>query len=182
MKLKHLLIASLTLFSFFNKTQDLEENLKRKRKIEKLSSEGQPTKRQKQENKELDKQLYEAVRREDLSSVQYLISQGANVNSKHTMDQTPLHLAAEHNSVDIIKKLLKNGADPNALDMLNNTPLHFAVLHNKLENVKALINKGGDITQSNNLEQTPLSIAQYHQYNNLLELFDNMAKTNPRID
>ncbi|CCH63081.1 hypothetical protein TBLA_0J00830 [Henningerozyma blattae CBS 6284] len=63
-----------------------------------------------------------------LSIVQYLISQGSDVNYKAgTLHATPLHWAASHGYVYIVDYLLKHGADPCIKDDQGFNLLHLAV-------------------------------------------------------
>ena len=70
-----------------------------------------------------------------LKSAQYLLSKGANVNSKQVKGGTPLHRAALNGKLDMVKLLLKAGADINCTDQLNRTPLYCAQKnkHNDIE-------------------------------------------------
>ena len=46
------------------------------------------------ENKNLNKLLFEAAKKNDLEKAKLLIEQGADVNAKDKNDFTPLHMAA----------------------------------------------------------------------------------------
>lgn len=54
---------------------------------------------------------------------------------------TPLHLAADANSLDAAKALLKLGVNPNATDIAGRTPLHYV---RSCELAKCLIDYGAD--------------------------------------
>ncbi len=47
-----------------------------------------------------------------LEKVKYLLDKGARINAQKYDGETPLHLAALYDSVEIVKELLKRGADP----------------------------------------------------------------------
>lgn len=55
--------------------------------------------------------------------VKYLIEQGANVNSKNQVDESPLYIAARYNRPDLVRLLVENGANVNDPDRYGNTPL-----------------------------------------------------------
>ena len=64
---------------------------------------------------------------------------GAEVNSRNTHNETPLHLAVSvkedtrkligsvEDHVTIVTELIKNGADINAFDEKGQSPIHFAM-------------------------------------------------------
>ena len=70
-----------------------------------------------------DRELFDAVRDNDLEKVKELIANGADVNAKDRWVYTPLHLV---NDVEIAKVLIANGADVNARFNDGSTPLHHA--------------------------------------------------------
>ena len=47
----------------------------------------------------------------DVDVLKHLVTQGADVNAKSEDGDTPLHFAAEWNSVEIVKYLVSRGAD-----------------------------------------------------------------------
>lgn len=56
--------------------------------------------------------IFLAIDDNDLSAINNLIQQGADLNFSNPMRETPLHLASKKLNYDIIKTLLNNGADP----------------------------------------------------------------------
>ena len=75
----------------------------------------------------LDDQLIEAIRNNDLSKCKTLISQGANVNAKEIRFQwTPLHWAASEDHLEMTELLVENGADINATNIDGETPVKLA--------------------------------------------------------
>ena len=61
------------------------------------------------EKENLNKLLLIAARDNDLEVAKLLIEKGADVKAKHKDGETPLHEAAEHNSVEVIELLKKHG-------------------------------------------------------------------------
>lgn len=57
------------------------------------------------------------------STVEYLLSQGANVNVTDVNLYTPLHAAAQESQLEIMELLINANADVNAVDSNGNTPL-----------------------------------------------------------
>lgn len=62
----------------------------------------------------------------DIKTVQDLIDNGIDVNTRDGDSRTPLHYAASKGYKDIIEILLKNGADATQSTIKGNTPLHMA--------------------------------------------------------
>ena len=69
--------------------------------------------------------LTAAIEREGATSlelVKLVVTSGADVNRKGTLDVTPLHIAAAHGSPHVVQYLLDQGADPLACEMDTYTP------------------------------------------------------------
>ncbi len=111
--------------------------------------------------------LHDAVVTERLEIVEYLLQQGADVNTKNLKRSTPLHDAAFKGRVELVRFLLAKGADANAQDISNNTPLHEAVAaygvyitnFRYIEVVKLLLSFGAVVNNKNNKGETPLHLA-----------------------
>jgi ankyrin repeat protein len=104
-----------------------------------------------------------------IAVVQFLISNGADVNAKENrFDKTPLHYAVGKSApnVGVVELLLASGADVNAKDKYDDkTPLHYAVGvlrpdAKNVEIVKLLISNGADVNAKNNKGNTPLATAR----------------------
>jgi ankyrin repeat protein len=97
--------------------------------------------------------------------VEYLVRQGANVN---TFDRctlsTPLALAVRGDNIKTVKCLLENGADVNLTGSIDgeksDTPLSIAAEKGNLAMVQAVISKGADVNIANNEGNTPLAVAE----------------------
>tara|TARA_Y100001934_G_C12346405_1_gene773050 strand:+ start:244 stop:1635 length:1392 start_codon:yes stop_codon:yes gene_type:complete len=74
--------------------------------------------------------------------VEYLIKNGANVNSKSRTGATSLILAAFKNSKEIVQILIANGADVNAKDNRGRTPLS-AANNNKNQEISKILRENG---------------------------------------
>jgi ankyrin repeat protein len=77
----------------------------------------------------------------------FLISKGANVNSRNNWDQTPLHNAngVFGQDFDLIKRLITLGADINAQGNRGDTPLEWAAARGNLKVARLLIENGADL-------------------------------------
>ncbi len=111
--------------------------------------------------------LHDAVVAERLEIVEYLLQQGADVNTSNLEGSTPLHDAAYKGRLVLVRFLLAKGADANAKDISNNTPLHEAVAaygvyitnFRYIEVVKLLLSDGALVNDKNNKGETPLHLA-----------------------
>jgi hypothetical protein len=84
-----------------------------------------------------------------------LLEDGANVNEKNRVGNTPLHLAIINDSPDMVSLLLEYGANVNEKNNSGNTPLHLAK-GKGAEIAKLLLEKGADINSTNSNGRTPL--------------------------
>ena len=58
----------------------------------------------------------------------------ANIEARtEGVDQTPLHLAARHNSIESVQALIKEGANIEAKDYKNRTPIFLAAELGKID-------------------------------------------------
>jgi len=75
--------------------------------------------------------------------VEFLIAEGAQINSGTT---TALHYAIQNGHRDIVKLLLAKGADVNARDGAQQTPIDIAMGRNRREIIKLLLAQGATIS------------------------------------
>ena len=93
--------------------------------------------------------LMYAVQGNNIDTMTYLISQGANVNFKDGKSITPLMVAACQHKLEACKLLLEKGAEADEPDKDGLTALYYAVLDSKIAQsshpiVEALLAKGAD--------------------------------------
>src|SRR5215471_16610293 len=72
--------------------------------------------------------LHVATGRGDAAMVQFLLSQGAEVNATNLSGMTPLHIAVIMRRSELARLLLEHGAAVNATTSAGQTPLHHAAL------------------------------------------------------
>lgn len=89
--------------------------------------------------------LFNAIKEKDIAKVDYIIKNGANVNSKNDEDWTVLMEASCINSIEIIKLLIKAGADVNAYDESGWTALMEATNNKNIDILKVLIESGANV-------------------------------------
>jgi ankyrin repeat protein len=71
--------------------------------------------------------LIEASIKGDLDMATRAIEEGANVNTKDSLGNAPLHYAARFGHLDIVRVLIEAEADLNIRDAKGYSPLHYAV-------------------------------------------------------
>jgi ankyrin repeat protein len=84
--------------------------------------------------------LHDAALEGHKEIVELLIDNGANVNAKNTIGETPLHQAV---SREVVELLIANKAKVNTLSRLGQTPLDWAIIKNQTEIVDLLRKHGG---------------------------------------
>jgi len=99
--------------------------------------------------------FYQAIRNNDLASLQSLIKTG--VNGKDQRGSTPLMYAAAYGSLDAMRALLDAGAEVNANNAFDATPLMWCA--NNIDKVRLLVSKGADVNAKSKQGMTPLIIA-----------------------
>jgi ankyrin repeat protein len=103
--------------------------------------------------------------------VAFLLENGANINDRDTIDQTPLIIAAQNGCKDIVKMLLDAGANIEHKNDQGENALISAAQEGHIDTVKLLLDAGADINQSNADGETPLDLAiRLKQKKELIEL------------
>ena len=109
------------------------------------------------EQEELNENLFDKIQAGDITSVQNLINQGANIEAIHAVNGialTPLLLAVMTENDAMAKTLLNAGADPKATigTGSNMTALHLAIESGNHAMVKTLLDAGVDPKSANFLD------------------------------
>ena len=86
-----------------------------------------------------------------------------NINMKDSLDNTALHIAADHWRCDLVPVLIQHGAGVNHVDRYNNTPLHQALLKDAPSNVVPHLVSAVNINIRDSQDNTALHIAADHQ-------------------
>lgn len=88
--------------------------------------------------------LHVAALGKHLSMVNWLLTNGANVQATDAWNRTPLHIAARRNNEDILRCLLHHHADTSATDDFGMTPTQGAHERGFSENAKILAKQAKD--------------------------------------
>ncbi|VDI04130.1 Hypothetical predicted protein, partial [Mytilus galloprovincialis] len=109
---------------------------------------------------DLDKSLYCAILKGDVSEVQSLVERGASVNTASYPDNwSPLHYAALLNRPDVMQLLIKGNADVNLVDTNDETALHVAFFHDNIHAAELLIQNGSSLNLQNIEGRRPFEVA-----------------------
>jgi ankyrin repeat protein len=92
--------------------------------------------------------LHQAVRQNDLKTVEALIKRGADVKAATRYGVTPMSLAALNGNAAIMRALLQAGADPNTATPGGETALMTAARTGNAEAVTLLLDRGADVNAS----------------------------------
>jgi ankyrin len=108
---------------------------------------------------------------------QLLLGSGADVNTRRTDHQTPLHIASRFGKFEIAHLLIDHGAEVAAVDKSGKTPLH-EVSKGKYESqedgvrvARLLLDHGAEVNAKARSGDTPQTLAFSNQIPGLAELF-----------
>ena len=89
---------------------------------------------------------------------EYLISRGADIESRTRLGNTPLILAAKHFNIWSMVALLEKGANVNAMNNENMTALHYSCMsiHRSKHAIDLLVKYGSNVNAQNSSLYTPL--------------------------
>ncbi|KAJ3010225.1 UNVERIFIED_CONTAM: hypothetical protein HDU68_002258, partial [Siphonaria sp. JEL0065] len=100
--------------------------------------------------------LHWAASGKHIQVVEYLVTNGSDVNAQDDAKWTPLMIAASVGAGPIVDYLLLNGADVNLANENKQTPIFYAASKGWLDVCSLLINNGARINARDGLNQTPL--------------------------
>ena len=136
------------------------------------------------EEKEL---LFHATYYNQLEIVDFLLSEGVDVDYRNRNKETPLCRAVEKNFIEMAQLLIRSGADVDYRNRNKETPLYRAVEKNFIEMAQLLIRSGADVNAGGGyggmtgvyFKITPLHIAAEKGYYPIVELLlNNKANVN----
>jgi len=109
---------------------------------------------------DMDIKLMDAASKGRLEETEWLLDQGARLDSTNNIGATPLHVAVLNERPEIVKLLLERGAPVNAVDKTKETPLHYWAVIDGLDLIaKLLSGAGAEIDAINMTAETPLYLA-----------------------
>ena len=120
----------------------------------------QPNTAMTEDQQNSDHPLHCAAKSGDMTMLQRLIAEGADVNQQQGESRyTPLHSAAMKGHAQAINALVKAGATVNATGEDGDTPLLSAAAGGHTQAVAALVNAGADVNLADEVVGTPLHSA-----------------------
>lgn len=91
----------------------------------------------------LDRQLLRAAEFGETAKIIDLLAQGANINARHTNNDTPLHLAAREGYLETVKLLIEKKADTTLVNNFQRTALMESVREHQDEQINLVLIKAG---------------------------------------
>lgn len=100
-------------------------------------------------------QFFAALETLDVKAVSELLQTGMGMKSRNTQGQTPLHVAAANDNLEMVEFLVLNGAELLAVDNNNKTPLDLAKNEKIQEFLKSSLEKNGTLQQTSGSVSVP---------------------------
>jgi ankyrin repeat protein len=114
--------------------------------------------------------LHWAARKGSVDSVEWLLANGAVINSTSGLGHTPLHVATENGHEQVCRILLELGADcEQHTNTTRSTPLHRAVGMGNFAVVEILLDFNADPWARNKWKDTPLHVASRMGHADIVE-------------
>jgi ankyrin repeat protein len=102
--------------------------------------------------------LHRAAELQDVATVEYVVSKGADIQARNEHGETPIFMAVREGRPDVRSCLLRHGASLADRDNLGETPLFAAVRTIDKDRVQWCIDHGADVSASNKQGRTPLAL------------------------
>lgn len=125
-----------------------------------------------------------AASRDHITTVEWLLQQGSNINHQNQHGETALHLAIQRQALATARWLLAHGATPNAQNRQGKTGLHVAVERNDPAMVELLLGHRADPTLADHAGNSASQLAQKRQHDATLSVFRKhglQAATSPAV-
>ncbi|QOD38396.1 ankyrin repeat domain-containing protein [Candidatus Wolbachia massiliensis] len=121
--------------------------------------------------REVDQELFDAVRQDNLSKVQRCVDRGADIYAKSANGNKALHTAAFNGHKNVVEFFLNRGLSINDPGCNGFTPLHLAAEAGHLEVTEFLIAKKADIYARNADGSNALHVAAANGHKDIVEFF-----------
>ncbi|CAM2953460.1 ankyrin repeat domain-containing protein [Prescottella defluvii] len=111
---------------------------------------------------ELERQLFDAARADDLTGVRDALDRGADLEARGDGGRTPLVAATKANAVAAATALIDAGADVNAQDDMQDSAFLYAGAEGLNDILLATLDHGADVRSTNRFGGTALIPASEH--------------------
>lgn len=108
------------------------------------------------ETNTMDYRLHDAARHDDVRTLQQLLAQGAQLESRDEQGRTALLVATHGNQVAAAKALIEAGADVNAKDNIDDSPYLYAGARGLNDILRLALSHGADLKSTNRYGGTAL--------------------------
>jgi ankyrin repeat protein/L-ascorbate metabolism protein UlaG (beta-lactamase superfamily) len=115
--------------------------------------------------------LHKAAAAGHIAIVEYLLTEGADIDARNNDNQNPLLYAAYHGHKDVVHLLLDKGANFKEPDRYGRTVLHYPVRGGYKDVVEILVKKGMDITVEDGMGVSPLRFAIEGGHAEIMDVF-----------
>ena len=114
----------------------------------------------------------EAIRKEDIKTIESLIDMKADVNSPNQYGYTPLMAAVYKGNIEICRLLVGAGAEAEAYSNNGDTPLFFALYDSEKEKTVRYLTEElhVNVNLMDNSERTPLILSALNNHSKSIEL------------
>jgi hypothetical protein len=120
-----------------------------------------------------------AAAKNDSVTVQELLAQGVDIESRDANGCSALLLATHHNAIDVARILIDTGANVNVMDNITDSPYLYAGAEGRLEILRMALAHGADLASVNRYGGTALIPAAHHGH---IETVRELLKTGIDID
>lgn len=127
----------------------------------------------------LEAKFMTAAAENDSVTVQKLLAQGVDTESRDANGRSALLLATHQNAIDVARILIDTGANVNAMDNISDSPFLYAGAEGRLEILRMTLAHGADLTSVNRYGGTALIPAAHHGH---VETVRELLKTEIDID
>lgn len=83
--------------------------------------------------------IYYAVKEGHPNLINFLLTNGCNVNHLDIYGQSPVYYCIREGNVEVTRQLINLGADPDVVDLNGQTPIYYAIKAGRYEMVEYLI-------------------------------------------
>ena len=123
-----------------------------------------------QNSENIAEKFFQAIDQKDHASIQTLIQEGFDIDTKERFGKTALIHTVQKNNCEMLLVLIKYKASLNMKDLTGNTPLMIAVREGHNDAARILCDAGADLSPTNHTGKSALQIARDFNRQDLIKL------------